>query len=102
MEDEFAQHKTFQTKRILDLERQMTIFQADLADIKNRDQGFRTEIDKLWQIVIGDDDVGLAGLLDRIKAIEQKPALMQRVILLSMAMTSVTSLATLAVIMFKL
>ncbi len=101
MEDEFSQHKTFQTKRILDLERDMTILRADLAEIKTRDQGLRTELDKLWQIVVGDDDIAFPGLLDRIKEIERRPALAQRVMLLSMAMTSFSSLATLAVILFK-
>lgn len=101
MNDEFSEHKTLQTKRIQDLERNMAVLRADLAELKNRDQGIRTELDKLWQIVVGDDDMGFPGLLDRIKEIERRPALAQRVMLLSMAMTSVTSLATLAVILFR-
>jgi type II secretory pathway component PulJ len=99
--DEFSEHKTLQTKRIQDLERTMTVLRADLAELKNRDTGLRTELDKLWQIVVGDDDMNFPGLLDRIKEVERRPSLAQRVMLLSMAMTSVTSLATLAVILFK-
>jgi len=99
--DEFSEHKTLQTKRIQDLERAMTVLRADLAELKNRDQGIRTELDKLWQIVVGDDDIAIPGLLNRIKEIERRPALAQRVMLLSMAMTSITSLATLAVILFR-
>lgn|GEM_PF-5334434 len=101
MNDEFSEHKTLQTKRIQDLERAMTVLRADLAELKNRDQGIRTELDKLWQIVVGDDDIAIPGLLNRIKEIERRPALAQRVMLLSMAMTSITSLATLAVILFR-
>ncbi|MCK6629357.1 MAG: hypothetical protein L6R45_29795 [Anaerolineae bacterium] len=101
MNDEFSEHKTLQTKRIQDLERAMTVLRADLAELKNRDQGLRTELDKLWQIVVGDDDIAFPGLLDRIKDIEKRPALAQRLMLLSMALTSVTSLATLAVILFR-
>lgn len=101
MNDEFSEHKTLQTKRIQDLERTMTVLRADLAELKNRDTGLRTELDKLWQIVVGDDDMNFPGLLDRIKEVERRPSLAQRVMLLSMAMTSVTSLATLAVILFK-
>lgn len=101
MEDEFASHKTFQTRRILDLEKEMTVLRADLNELKNRDQGLRTELDKIWQIVVGDDDVGLPGLLDRIKEIERKPLLAQRFMMLSMVMTSLTSLVTLAVILLR-
>lgn len=101
MEDEFSQHKTRQTTRILDLERDMTILRAEMNDLKNRDQGIRTELDKFWDILVGDNDMGLTGLIERVKLLEHRPVTVHRLLLLSMAMTSFTSMATLVVILVK-
>jgi hypothetical protein len=101
LEDDFSQHKTHQTKRILDLERDMTILRADIAELKNQDQGVRTEMNQIWQILIGNDDLAYSGLLDRVKEIERRPALAGRMTWLGMAATILTSLATLAAILFK-
>lgn len=94
MEDEFAQHKTHQTKRILDLEKEMTVLRADLAELKSKDHGVRTELNKTWDILVGDDDLGHTGLIQRVKTLE-------RLVLIGLIVTSSASLATLTVILLR-
>lgn len=99
MVDGFPEYKLLQ-KRLDALERQMQTLRNDVDNLLKDSRGFRADLDRLVFLLIGDEELGLPGVVERIKALEVSSAKIKfgQVII---GLISATTLLTLIIQVFR-
>jgi hypothetical protein len=67
--DGFPEYKIIQ-KRVDALEREMATLRTDVDALLKDNRGFRADLDRLVFLLIGDEEMGLPGVVERIKALD--------------------------------
>jgi hypothetical protein len=109
--DGFPEFKLLQ-KRIETLEREMSSLSLSVEGLRKESTSHRADLDRLVLMVIGDEDLGLRGIVERIKSLEdliksliddkaraQRPATLT---LVGVVLTAVFTLSTLMLVVLRL
>ncbi|GIK36554.1 MAG: hypothetical protein BroJett011_03870 [Chloroflexota bacterium] len=83
--------------RTQNLEAQMTLARADIDKLQEQGRDSRADLDRMILLIAGDEDYNMPGLIERTKSVEAA----RRLTMLGLAVTTLTSLATLAAVLFK-
>lgn len=110
MADGFPEYKLLQ-KRLETVEREMASLSQSVKDLGKESRSYRADLNRLVLMVIGDEDLGLRGIVERIKGLEDliKSISDQRrstnehygAILIGVVLSAVFTLSTLVLILVR-
>lgn len=89
-------------ERLKGMEKEVAVLQADTRRLEEEQRGVRADLRKWSLVTIGDDELGYPGLIDRMASVEAQAASGRRLMMMGLAITSLTGLATFGAILFQI
>ena len=94
MTDGFEHWKSLQ-KQIEEVDRRVTSQAQELSRLRNLTQNTRDSVERLMTAMLGNETLGMAGLLDRLESLEQRLTKVWWAFLISLGMGAFLNIMTL-------